>query len=474
MERALTNAEMKRADKYTIDKRNISVQMLMSRAGNELALIAEKYAYGRSVTVVCGTGNNGGDGYFAAEKLRIDGYKVKVYAMQGNFSADCLLAKSAYRGEYCDGITGGVVLECLFGTGLSRNLEGDELRAVQAINSSGAFVISADIPAGLNGDNGLKAVAAVKADVTVAIGEYKAGHFLNDGPDFCGKLVKVDIGVICPESTYAHILSDADAGKFFPVRPRNTNKGSYGTARLVAGSEKYTGAAALCVEGALKSGCGYVKLTTDEKVKICLAASYPQVIYSDIDLSADAIAVGCGLGVSEKVYSLIKSLLNNYRGTLIIDADGLNALSAYGKDVLKNSSCEVVLTPHVKEFSRLSGLEVEKIIENPIAEAKKFASEYGVRLLLKNAASILTDGNETIILHRGNTALAKGGSGDLLTGLICGTAARGVDGFNAAAVSSYVLGVTAELCAAEKTEYCVTAQEIAKSLHKAVKRLCNK
>lgn len=474
MERVLSNAEMRQADEYTIKKLNISSEILMNRAGSAIAETVEKYARGKSVVVVCGTGNNGGDGYVCARKLFEDGYDVKVFAAEGNFSEDCLRERAAYKGEYCNFICGDIIVDCLFGTGLSRPAEGVFANIINKINSLKAFVISADIPSGVNGDNGLVTGGGVRADVTVAIGEYKYGHFLNDGADYCGELVKADIGITCPEENYVKMFGDGDMKEFFPARKRNTHKGSYGTVQLIVGSDRYTGAAALAAEAALKSGCGYVKVCTSDKVKLSLAAKLPQVIFSDKpDFSAQSVAIGCGTGVSEEVYNTIKSLLKAYRGTLIIDADGINSLAKYGRDILLNKSCNVVLTPHIKEFSRISGLEVPVILQNPVDAAREFAANYGVTVLLKSGVSVISGGRGTAILHRGNSALAKGGSGDMLTGFAAGTAARGVEGYFAAAVSSYVMGVCAEICSAEKTEYCVTSKDIIKNLHCAVRRLTN-
>ena len=273
-----------------------------------------------------------------------------------------------------------------------------------------------------------------------------------------------------------YIINSDEIKKFYPKRKRNTHKGTYGCANIIAGSEKCIGAAALAVETALMSGCGYVRLTTIEKVKLALAAKYPQVIFPDSpDFDAQAIAVGMGCGVSEELYGLLKRLLSEYSGTLIIDADGLNALSKYGLSPLKekNSSCQVILTPHVKEFSRLTGLEVNTILNNPIYLAQCFAKEYGVTLLLKGADSIITNGFRTAVNTRGTTALAKGGSGDMLSGLICGSAARGLKPFDAALCSAYTMGLSAEISSAEKTDYCATARDIIKNLYKAVKLLTN-
>lgn len=475
MQKVLTVAQMRAADFYTINELKIPSQTLMRRAGvaiaNEIATVADKI-HANKILVVCGTGNNGGDGYLCAQELKTRGYNVAVYAMDGNLSADCAREKAAYSGGYTEEISADIIVDCLFGTGLCRTVSGKYAEVIEKINGSGAYIISADIPSGLNGDNGLVEGCAVRADVTVAIAEYKTGYFLNDGPDFCGKVVKKDIGITCPEDTYAQIFDDCDIMKFYPKRKRNSHKGTYGTAQLIAGSEKYIGAAALAAEAALKSGCGYVKLNTVPQNRGVLAAKLPQIICSeDIDFSAECMAGGSGCGVSESLYKTIKTILNSYEGALIIDADGLNTISKFGTDILKYKKCKVVLTPHIKEFSRLSGLTVEKILSDPIAYARDFANEYRVTVFLKNAVSVLTDGERVYLLHRGNSALAKGGSGDMLTGYACGTVARGVDGFNAVAVASYTLGLAAEICAKERTEYCVTSKDLIKNLHSAVRNL---
>lgn len=476
MERVLTNAQMRTADRHTIENLKIPSQTLMHRAGVAIADVVASYAEmvinAKNILVVCGTGNNGGDGYVCAEELKQRGLNVAVYVMEGNFTEDCARERVAYSGSFANEISGDIIVDCLFGTGLCRTVEGKFAEVIEKINSSGAFVISADIPSGLNGDNGLIKGCAVKADITVAVAEFKTGYFLNDGPDFSGVLFKKDIGIVCPESDYAQLFTDEDIKAFYPKRKRNSHKGTYGTAQIIAGSDRYIGAAALAAEAALKSGCGYTKLKTTENVCLALAAKLPQVIFSkDIDLNAQAIAIGSGCGVTEELYNTIKHLLTLYKGNLIIDADGLNALAKFGADVLTKKTCNVALTPHVKEFSRLSGLSVDEIIADPITHARNFAQKYCVTVLLKSSASVLTDGVRTVILQRGNSALSKGGSGDMLTGYACGTAARGVDLFNAVAVSSYTLGVAAEMCAEEKTEYCVTAKDLIKNLHLAVREL---
>lgn len=476
MDKVLTNAQMRECDRHTIRNLGISSGQLMKNAGKSIADEVEKVAFSlnaNDILIVCGTGNNGGDGYVCAQELKERGFNVKIYAFVGNLSEDCNREKQACKCGYSDDICGAIIVDCIFGTGLCREISGQYAGVIEKINRSGAYIISADIPSGINGDNGLVLGCAVKADLTVAIAEYKAGMFLNDGADYCGKIIKKDIGIVCPHGEYALIYGIADIKKFFPKRPRNSHKGTFGSANIVAGSDRYIGAAALAVSAALKSGCGYVKLTSTEKVRLSLAPRYPSAIYlEEADLSSDALAIGMGCGVSERLYKLIKTLLNEYCGTLVIDADGLNSLAKFGVGILgTNKKCNVIITPHVKEFSRLTDKSVEEIQSAPFDCAKEFARRHNVTVLLKSAASVITDGTRTALNISGNSSLAKGGSGDMLSGYLCGTLARGLQPFDACVCSAYVLGKSAEISAREKTEYCATARDIIKNLHFSVKRL---
>ncbi|MDE6613111.1 MAG: NAD(P)H-hydrate epimerase [Clostridia bacterium] len=208
MERVLTNSQMRTADAYTINKCGVSAQLLMSRAGKAIADEVERAAKElkiQKILVVCGTGNNGGDGYVCAQALSDRGFAVNVYAFEGKLSNDCAIVKQTFKGGYTSEIKGGIIVDCIFGTGLDRPTEGKYSEIINAINTSGAYIVSADIPSGLNGDNGLALGCAVKADLTVAIAEYKAGHFLGDGLDLCGKLIKKDIGISCPPDGFIQI-----------------------------------------------------------------------------------------------------------------------------------------------------------------------------------------------------------------------------------------------------------------------------
>lgn len=270
----------------------------------------------------------------------------------------------------------------------------------------------------------------------------------------------------------AFVVGDDDIKELYPARARNTHKGSYGSAFIIAGSEKYLGAAALSVSAALRSGCGYVYALVPQNLKYALAVRYPQCIYCDRpDLSASAIAVGMGLGNDENTYKLICSLLEGYKGKLIIDADGLNALATYGKEALRHTGAQVLITPHMGEMARLCNVKTEDVCAQPLNVAMDFAREYGVCVHLKSAVCLTCGEEGVFVTARGNTALAKAGSGDMLSGLICGNAARGLSLAEAALCSQYVLGVSAEICAKNTYEGGVTADEIIKNIPVAVRSL---
>lgn len=276
--------------------------------------------------------------------------------------------------------------------------------------------------------------------------------------------------------TCGEVAEESDVAALFPPRPRDSHKGSYGSACVVAGSEKYLGASALSVSAALRTGCGYVYAVVPEGMKYVLAAEYPQCIFCGRPYAgADATAAGMGMTCDERTYAQICGLLKSYKGKLIIDADGLNALAAFGKQPLKDTAAQVLVTPHVGEMARLCGASVPDVKNDPAGAAAQFAREFNVTVHLKSAVSVtcFRDGEEirNILSVRGASSLAKAGSGDMLSGLICGNAARGLSLAEAAVCSQYVLGVSAELCSESMTDYAVTAVDIIKNIPAALKRL---
>ena len=461
MKYAYSNQQMRRFDEAAIAAGTPAL-MLMERAGKALAQAVSEACHrlgAGDALFVCGGGNNGGDGFVAARILHEAGEEVAVLCLAQKFSPDCAAVKAQYKGELLGRIPRrryALIVDCLFGTGLARPVEGESAALVDFINGSGAYVIACDLPSGLM-EGGIAGETCVRADETVTMGQLKQALLLSDGADAAGKISVADIGIPAAENG-AEVWENADVKAFFPRRRSNTHKGSYGTACILAGGA-YSGAAFLAAGACLKSGAGYTKLCVSGELYPHAIGKLPAAVlreYKAIDgdiLGADALAVGMGSGVSEQLYVYIAELLTNYTGTLVLDADALNTISAYGTEVLSKHACRVVLTPHPKEFSRLAECSVKEVLADPVGMAKEFAARFGVTVLLKNNRSVITDGVRVAVNPTGSPSLAKGGSGDVLSGLLVGTCARGVQPFEAACVASYLLGRAGELAAREMGEY---------------------
>lgn len=478
MKFAYTNAQMRAMDERTIAG-GVRSADLMERAGKMLSERVKAVMNERTigdVIFVCGGGNNGGDGFAAARFLREEGYCADVLCLAEKFSPDCEQQKSLFGDEYFARPPRrryALIVDCLFGTGLSRAPAGVDAFLIDFINS-GDYVIACDMPSGLSGA-GVAFSPCVRAHETVTMGALKQGLLLADGADVAGKITVCDIGICVSGERGAEVWEDSDAAIFFPKRKSHTNKGSYGRAAIVAG-DAFSGAAFLAAGACLKSGAGYTSLFVSDELYPCATGRLPTAVLQKRSsaqtlLQNDCIALGMGMGVSEELYSLIVRLFKEYTGTLLLDADALNALSRYGAEVLKEKKCNVILTPHVKEFSRLCGKEVAEIMQDSVCIAQAFAEEYGVTLVFKNNRTVVTNGERTAIITTGSPCLAKGGSGDVLAGLAAGTLARGVPVFEAGCCSAYVLGRAGEIAARNMGEYAPDAQDIINYLPEAMRSL---
>ncbi len=483
MKFAYSYAQMRKFDERETSK-GTPVAVLMERAGHSLAS-AVKEALARlgqrDAVFVCGGGNNGGDGFVAAERLREEGYEVAAVCLAETFSDACLAAKMAYGGEILQRIPRrvySVTVDCLFGTGLSRPPEGKNADLVHFINS-GRYVIACDIPTGL-AEGGIAFSPCVRADETVCMGQLKTALILSDGADTAGKISVADIGI--PAEGGVEIWEDADVAACFPKKKSNSNKGDYGSVAILAGQGPL-GAPLLAVGAALKSGAGYTEFWLppvenrgeDEMHRTVLTAKYPAMLfhfYSGEPLHARAVAFGMGAGVGPAQRETVEKLLLSYDGgTLVLDADALNTLAAYhAVDLLKEKRCPVVITPHPKEFSRLTGRSVGELLSDPVGAAKAFSKEYGVTVVFKNNRTVIAEGDRAAINPTGSPVLAKGGSGDVLSGLLAGTAARGIPPFEAAVCACYVLGRAGEF-AAEGDEYSPDATDAIACLPRAIASL---
>lgn len=479
MYRAYSNRESAEADRKTIVS-GVSSRELMERAGNALAkkvIAAMDRLHIDEALFVLGGGNNAGDGFVAARILTEEKRRVKVLCLSNRFSSDCAEVKSAYFGEILTEIPDKkfpLIVDCIFGTGLKRPPEGDIAKLISVINEEGTYVISCDLPSGL-AESGIAYSPCVRADETLSIGCMKSALLLNEGADHAGRISVADIGIGYEEDG-AEIWEESDVKAFFPEKKSCVNKGTFGRACIVTGGER-AGAAMLASSACLRSGAGYTILRVPENLAVTVSAMLPSCVveeFAAVDagiLSSDALAIGMGFGVTKELYGVLTQLLKSYRGTLVLDADALTALSQFGMEPLDKKSCKVILTPHPKEFARLCNISVREALENAVPLAREFALKYGVTLVFKNNRTVITDGVRTAINTTGSPALAKCGSGDVLAGFLTGTCARGLSPFDAACVSCYVFGRAGELAEEEFGQYSPTSSDVVSLLSRAVKKV---
>lgn len=491
MKTVLSSEVMKKSDAYTA-KNLTDSKTLMLRAGTG---IAEAFCFYGRVAVICGSGNNAGDGYVLSLILLEKGIDVSIFLISDKFSPDgayyyekCVAKgiKTEKCNERTDFSSFDIIVDCIFGTGFHGDVSGLALTIIDKINGSGKKVVSADINSGLDSDSGMTE-KCVKSSLTVSVGFYKYGHFLGMGKDVIGGLCNVDIGMrLCGKCAYLPERED-----FLPLlskRINNSNKGSYGYVGIMGGCTEYSGAVKLANMSlcSLRSGAGVSRLIVPESV---CAGVMPYLLESTLFPFPDdgghmifsaektddalshlaALSVGMGWGISSENEKILRYILENYSVPLLIDADGINTVSRMDKNVLKSTECRVVLTPHPKEFERLSGIPVKKILENPVKYAEDFAADMGVILLLKGASTIVTDGDKTYIVNRGCAGMATAGSGDVLSGVITGL--LGYLDYSPLTVSlgAYIAGVAGEYAEKENTDISMISSDTAKNIPRAVK-----
>lgn len=486
---------MRKSDLATIEG-GVPGVTLMWRAGMG---IYESVRWHGRVGIVCGSGNNAGDGYALALILKENNIDATLILLKNKFSAD-----GEYYYKRCQNVSiktifynedtpldFDIIVDCILGTGFSGELSPEICEVIEKINSSDAYVVSADINSGLNGDNGLCKIA-VKSDITVSIGTRKTGHYLAMAQDYIKKLVNVDIGIEIIEPPY-HLIEKADIKKCFKERKHFSNKGTYGYTALIGGCMEYSGAVKLAslALSSLKTGAGVSKLATSRSICPTIMPSllevtlYPlddrngYIMYNPTQIDGalkgvKAVAIGMGMGEGAQAYEIICHILKKYEMPVIIDADGLNALSRGDINILKETKCTIILTPHPKELERLCGVSVEEILKNPIEIARRFAKEYGVILLLKGASTIVTDGSEVYIINRGCAGMATAGSGDVLSGVLLGICSQNNEPseqlLNTCA-GAFVNGIAGEMAQSELCSVSMTASDTVAKLPMTIKSI---
>ncbi|MEG1791646.1 MAG: NAD(P)H-hydrate dehydratase [Clostridia bacterium] len=458
----------RKSDELTIKSGVLSKTLMDNAARSIFNFIVSNNFQTKKIAIICGKGNNGGDGYCLACQMLSEGISHKVFGFAGHRSTDAQYYALEYEKmngkiNLLDDVENfnnfDVIVDAIFGTGLNKPLEGVYFDTIKKVNESKAYVISADISSGLNADNGLVEGIAVRADTTVTFQSAKLGHYLNDGRDYSGKLVVCDIGINLLEKT-AEVIEQSDVKKFFEPMKINLHKGDLGKSAIIGGSKNFIGAPWLASMGtfALRVGSGLSYLGIPECIYDAVSDKViDNIIYTfksddgviEFDAEAlekfvniDALAIGMGLGKCEDINKIVEFMLKKSSAKLLLDADALNLIDL---NLLKNQRGRVVVTPHPKEFSRLIKVATCDILKNPIELSKSFAKQYNCVVLLKGATSIITDGKDVLLNISGTAGMAKGGSGDLLDGVIVGLMARGLNNFEACSVGAYIAGRSAEI-----------------------------
>ena len=483
----VTAEEMQEYDRNTIDRIGIPGMVLMERAALSAMEYILTYWKRGSVLVLAGVGNNGGDGLALARLLSEKGWQAEVWCV-GNPEKATLQWKAqrhileSYpvkfgsnpeKGEYT------VIVDALFGVGLSREITGEYARAIEVFQGLLGVKLALDVPSGIDSDTGRVRGHAVKADVTVTFGFRKRGLGLYPGCERAGKVVIAEIGIT--EKSFfgrepALFTFAEEPGKLLPDRAGDGNKGTFGKILLVAGSVNMAGAAVLAAKAAYRMGAGMVKVITSEENRVVLQTAVPEALFgTQWELAdglewADAVVIGPGIGRSQAAANNLRQVLNCGEKPLVIDADGLNLLAESGElqqilEKQEGKGRRVVLTPHMGELSRLTGVAVQELKQDPAAYAAALAKRYHVIVTAKDARTFVCRERGSAYLNLcGNSGMATAGSGDVLAGITGALLAQSEDPFMAAALAVYFHGKAGDAAAARKGERGCMAGDIAEAL----------
>ncbi len=508
--------EMQALDRFTIEEVGVPAEVLMENAGRGVAeLILECFPgeARRGVLILCGPGNNGGDGLVVARHLHQRGLPVKVVLLapeekyRGESASNLRVVKylglpleKALSEEEVEALRpalagAGLVVDAIFGTGLSRDLSGRFARTVELLHESGRPVVAVDMPSGLSADTGRPLGVAVRATLTATMALPKVGQVIYPGREYVGELRVVDIGMpgkVIREKAPPREYLDRDwAARVLKPRSPDTHKGTYGHVLILAGSRGKTGAAVLAALGALRVGAGLVTLAAAGSLQPLLAGYLPEVLTLGLSpetpdqelapAAAESIletagrmraaVLGPGFGLSEEARSLSRRLAVELPCPAVLDADALTALSGR-LESLREAPAPRVLTPHPGEMVRLLAQPKDKIQADRLAAAREAARLSGQVVVLKGAATVVAapDGREAVN-SSGNPGMAQGGMGDVLSGMIGALLAQGYEPFEAACLGVFLHGASADDLARRRGPFGFTASEVAENLPRVVREL---
>jgi ADP-dependent NAD(P)H-hydrate dehydratase / NAD(P)H-hydrate epimerase len=498
----LTSAQIRQADAYTIKNEPVSSVDLMERAALKcFEWISTKIDKTRKIQVICGLGNNGGDGFVIARLLNKSGYDVNVCILKHSEKSsddfkinyerlkklkNITVAESGSASEFPEISNNEVVIDAIFGSGLTKPVDGFLADAVHSINKSGAFVISIDLPSGLfsedNSGNNKKNI--VNADVTLTFQVPKLAFLFPENYEFVGQLILLDIGLdknfIEGLSSPYYFITDNEIESLIRPRGKFAHKGNFGHAVLFSGSFGKMGAAVLGAKACLRSGaglltvhvpkCGYEIIQTAVSEAMCSVDKEKEYLSSLPDTAKyNAVAIGPGIGLNEETQKMMKLLIQNSGVPIIFDADAINIL-AENKTWLSFLPKGSILTPHPGEFERLAGKQSGSM--NRMEMQKEFSIKFGIYIIYKGAHTcISTPDGRFFFNSTGNPGMATGGSGDVLTGILLGLKACGYSSFETCLIGTYIHGFAGDIAAKEKGEASLIAGDIVEKIPEAFKSL---
>jgi NAD(P)H-hydrate epimerase len=512
----VTAAEMRELDRAAIEGRKIPGIRLMENAGQSVVREMERHfgpLRGKTVTVVAGKGQNGGDGFVVARLLRRKNCKARVALLTSPSSLTGDAATNLRRFQKAGGRRHAVdkepaldsvlapllhasdlLVDAIFGTGLNAPVKGLAASAISMMNACGRPIVAIDLPSGLDSDSGAVMGAAATAALTVTLARPKRGLYLGVGPNHTGFIRVADIGIpddlVAAAKIPVTLLQVADIRPLLPQRPRTAHKGTFGHAGIIAGSAGKTGAAAMAAMAALRIGAGLVTVATPRSLSDVLEAKLLEAMVCPVPeteartlstqalepllaFAADktALAIGPGIGIHPETQALVHRLLGEMKQPMVLDADGLNAVAGHA-DMLGGASGPLILTPHPGEMARLLGSTSAEIQRDRLGAASRLAREQNVCVVLKGAGTIVAAPDGRLAVNStGNPGMATAGTGDVLTGIITGLLAQGLAPWDAACAGVFLHGLAGDLVAAEQGETGLIAGDVIRAIPRAMQHV---
>lgn len=505
-----TTQQMKSIDRRAVRMFGIPGPVLMENAASAIMAEMEIYFHGLQdmrVGILCGKGNNGGDGLALARRLRIRGVPVRVALLasfaevkneaQVNLSilrkTDVEIMPNASATAIADAVAwADILVDSLFGVGIAKPLKGKFAFAVEQMNASGKPVVSVDLPSGINADTGEIMGSAVRAELTVTMGLLKQGLVLHPGAGYAGKVRIADLGmppeVVEQEKISTDLLDRGSIWGMINRRDPDAHKGDFGHLMLIAGSPGKAGAAVLAAKGALRSGAGLVSVATPNGLVPVIQSHLAEAMCipsaesiegtlglgSELELvkaaaSMSACVLGPGLSTHYETTQVIRNLIQRITIPLVIDADALNALVGH-LEVLTRAKATVIATPHPGEMGRLLGISSRDVQKDRINIAREFARKYRIVLVLKGAGTVVAIPDGRVFINStGNPGMATGGTGDVLAGVIGGLLAQGLTAEQAACIGVYLHGLAGDLALKEKGETGMIAGDLIEKISAAMR-----